>query len=80
MITRLMRYKHGVLNTIDTSRVTEVKSVVFRNISYVFDNGNLRCVIGDGTIASDSYKLYEALVTDKHISEARELFNTEHNK
>lgn len=80
MITKLMRYKHSVLNTIDTSRVSEVKSVVFRNISYIFDNGNLRCVIGDGTIASDSHKLYEALTTDRHIPEAREMFDTEHNK
>lgn len=78
MLNRLVRYKYSLLNTIDTSRVTEVKSVVFKNISYIFNNGDLRCVIGDGTIANDSHKLYEALTKDIHIAEARSLFNTEH--
>ena len=79
MLNTLTRYKYSLLNTIDTSRVTEVKSVVFKNISYIFNNGNLRCVIGDSTTANDSHKLYEALTTDKHIKEARLLFNEEHS-
>lgn len=78
MVNKLMKYKYSVLNTIDTSRVSEVKSTVFKNISYIFDNGNLRCVLGDGTIASDSHKLYEGLTTTNHVKEARALFDTEH--
>lgn len=78
MLNRLVRYKYSLLNTVDTSKVSEVKSVVFKNISYIFNNGDLRCVIGDSTIANDSHKLYESLTKDIHIKEARELFDTEH--
>lgn len=78
MLNRLVRYKYSLLNTLDTSKVTEVKSVVFKNVSYIFNNGGLRCVIGDSTIANDSHKMYESLVSDKHIKEARALFDTEH--
>ena len=80
MLNTLTKYKYSLLNTVDTSRVTEIKSVVFKNTSYIFNNGNLRCVIGDDTMASDSHKLYEALTTDKHINEARLLFNEEHGE
>jgi hypothetical protein len=78
MLNRLVRYKYSLLNTVDTSRITEVKSVAFKNISYIFNNGDLRCVIGDGTIANDSHKLYESIISSKHIEEARTLFDTEH--
>lgn len=78
MLNRLVSYKYSLLNTVDTSKVSEVKSVVFKNISYIFNNGDLRCVIGDSTIANDSHKLYESLTEDIHIKEARELFDTEH--
>lgn len=42
---------------------------------------SLRAELTDGviTIANDSHKMYESLTSDKHIKEARTLFETEHN-
>lgn len=79
MLRSLMTYKYSCLNDLDTSKLSEKKSVIFKNVTYIFNNGQLIAALGDSTIANDSHALYEALLgKGNHAKAARELFDTEH--
>jgi hypothetical protein len=62
MIKQLIEYKHSMLNSYDTSKLTEQPSKAFKNNYYIFNNNEL-VMVSDSTVANDSHELANRLRT-----------------
>lgn len=77
MIKQLKAYKFSELRNCDTSELTELKSIIFKETYYIFRNKML-ILVADGTIANDSHELAKRLKNNRYATESeRELFKAE---
>ena len=77
MLKQLIDYKFSELRNLDTSDLTELKSIIFKETYYIFKDKQL-IFVADGTVANDSHDLARRLIRNEYANKSEiELYNTE---